>query len=140
MFLLDTNVISELRKIKIGKANKGLEIWSKNHNKKIMFLSVISLLELEIGALSLERKDPKQGTVIRMWIDEIIKPKFKDRIIPVSTKTVLICSKMHIPNRKSITDSLIAATAIEHNLTVITRNEKDFEETGAKIFNPFSSN
>lgn len=138
MFLLDTNIIAELRKINLGKANSGVETWAKNQPNKFMFISVISLLELEIGSLRLERKDPKQGAVIRNWLDKIIKPKFKDRVLTITAETVLICSKMHIPNQKSLADSLIAATAIEHNLTVITRNEKDFADTGAKIFNPFS--
>ena len=138
MFLLDTNVISELRKINLGKANSGVKNWAENHQHKFMFISVISLLELEIGTLRLERKDPKQGAVIRTWLDEVIKPTFKDRVLAISAETVLICSRMHIPDKKSLTDSLIAATAIEHKLTVITRNEADFANTGAKIFNPFS--
>ena len=137
MYLLDTNVISEIRKIKLGKANIGLENWAKNNNKDLMFISVISLFELEKGVLNLERKDIQQGKVYRYWLENSVKPVFKNRILNITPEIALICAKMHIPDKKNLTDSFIAATAIKNNLTVITRNEKDFMHTGAKIFNPF---
>ena len=102
-----------------------------------MFISVISLFELEKGVLNLERKDNFQGKIYRQWLDNMVKPTFANRILSITPQTVLICAKMHIPDKKSLTDSLIAATAIENNLTVITRNEKDFIHTGASVFNPF---
>lgn len=137
MYLLDTNIISEIRKINSGNANIGVKNWAENNNKDLMFISVISLFELEKGVLNLERKDNFQGKIYRQWLDNMVKPTFANRILSITPQTVLICAKMHIPDKKSLTDSLIAATAIENNLTVITRNEKDFIHTGASVFNPF---
>lgn len=137
MYLLDTNIISEIRKINLKTANIGVTQWAENNHKDLMYISVISLFELEKGVLNLERKDAQQGKIYRDWLDNKVKPTFENRILSITPQTVLICAKMHIPDKKSITDSLIAATAIENHLTVITRNEKDFLTTGAKIFNPF---
>lgn len=137
MYLLDTNIISEIRKINSGNANIGVKNWAENNNKDLMFISVISLFELEKGVLNLERKDNFQGKIYRQWLDNMVKPTFANRILSITPQTVLICAKMHISDKKSLTDSLIAATAIENNLTVITRNEKDFIHTGASVFNPF---
>ncbi|MBO7081723.1 MAG: type II toxin-antitoxin system VapC family toxin [Neisseriaceae bacterium] len=137
MFLLDTNIISEIRKINLGNANIGVKRWAESNDKNVMFISVISLFELEKGVLNLERKDNLQGKIYRQWLDNMVKPTFANRILSITPQTALICAKMHIPDKKSITDSLIAATAIENNLTVITRNEKDFMNTGANVFNPF---
>ena len=137
MYLLDTNIISEIRKINSGNANIGVKEWAENNNKDLMFMSVISLFELEKGVLNLERKDNLQGKIYRQWLDNMVKPALASRILSITPQTILICAKMHIPNKKSLANSLIAATAIENNLTVITRNEKDFANTEAKIFNPF---
>lgn len=137
MYLLDTNIISEIRKINLKTANIGVTQWAENNHKDLMYISVISLFELEKGVLNLERKDAQQGKIYRDWLDNKVKPTFENRILSITPQTVLICAKMHIPDKKSLTDSLIAATAIENNLTVITRNEKDFIPTGAKILNPF---
>ncbi|MBR6027033.1 MAG: type II toxin-antitoxin system VapC family toxin [Neisseriaceae bacterium] len=137
MYLLDTNIISEIRKINSGNANIGVKKWAENNNKDLTFISVISLFELEKSVLNLEQKDPQQGKTYRQWLDNIVKPTFVNRILSITPQTVLICAKMHIPDKKSLTDSLIAATAIENNLTIITRNEKDFANKGANVFNPF---
>lgn len=137
MYLLDTNIISEIRKINSGNANTGVKNWAENNDKSLMFMSVISLFELEKGVLGLERKDIEQGKIYRYWLDKIVKVNFENKILNITKETVLICAKMHVPDKKSLTDSLIAATAIENNLTVITRNEQDFIHTGANIFNPF---
>lgn len=137
MFLLDTNIVSEIRKIQQGKANPHLAAWVKQTPANQMYISAITLLELEKGIMRIERQDEQQGTILRAWLDQQVKPAFKGRILPFDEYTAPICATMHTPNPKPITDSLIAAIAKQHGLTVVTRNVKDFAETGVKIFNPF---
>ncbi|MBR1374517.1 MAG: type II toxin-antitoxin system VapC family toxin [Cardiobacteriaceae bacterium] len=100
MYLLDTNIISEIRKINSGNANIGVKNWAENNNKSLMFMSVISLFELEKGVLSLERKDTEQGKIYRYWLDKIVKVNFANKILNITRETVLICAKMHIPDKK----------------------------------------
>ena len=137
MFLLDTNIVSEIRKIQQGKANPHLAAWVKQTPANQMYISAITLLELEKGIMRIERQDEQQGTILRAWLDQQVKPAFKGRILPFDEYTAPICATMHTPNPKPITDSLIAAITKQHGLTVVTRNVKDFAETGVKIFNPF---
>ncbi|MDO4997337.1 MAG: type II toxin-antitoxin system VapC family toxin [Neisseria sp.] len=138
MYLLDTNIISEIRKINSGRANHGVEKWAKSVDKELMYISCISLLEMEQGILSLERKDAQQGSLYRSWFENIVKPQFQDKVIPIDASVALACAKMHVPNKKNLADSLIAASAKQHRLIVVTRNEKDFLETGVQLLNPFS--
>ena len=137
MFLLDTNIVSEIRKIQQGKANPHLAAWVRQTPANQMYISAITLLELEKGIMRIERQDEQQGTILRAWLDQQVKPAFRGRILPFDEYTAPICATMHTPNPQPITDSLIAAIAKQHGLTVVTRNVKDFAETGVKIFNPF---
>lgn len=137
MYLIDTNVISEIRKIHSGRADEGVVKWAQSCPKNLMYISVITLLELERGTLSTELKDPKQGSVYRRWLEQTVKSEFDNKILAIDTDTVLLCAKMQVPDKKSLADSLIAATAIQHNFIVVTRNTQDFVNTGAKLLNPF---
>ena len=139
MYLLDTNVVSEIRKIQQGKADTHLSAWVRQIPANQMYISAITLLELETGIMRIERKDPAQGTTLRTWLEQQVKPTFRGRILPFDEYTAPICATMHTPDPKPITDSLIAATAKQHGLTVVTRNVKDFIETGVKVFNPFEA-
>ncbi len=139
MFLLDTNVVSEIRKIQQGKADVHLAEWVKQTPVHQMYISSITLLELEKGLMRVERKDEKQGMILRTWLEQQVKPTFQGRILPFDEHTAPICAAMHTPDPKPITDSLIAAIAKQHGLTVVMRNVKDFAETGAKVFNPFQA-
>jgi toxin FitB len=135
MFLLDTNVVSELRRPE--KAARQVVAWASGETVSTMFLSVITVLELELGALALERRDKAQGRIIRAWIDEQIMPRFEGRVLPIDTPVALRCAHLHVPDRRAERDALIAATALVHGMTVVTRNVGDFEPMGAKIFNPW---
>jgi predicted nucleic acid-binding protein len=137
MYLLDTNVISELRKVKSGKANKNVEAWANSVNVSHLFLSVITVLELETGVLLIERKDTVQGAILRSWLNAHVLPAFSDRILVVDTAVAQSCAKLHVPDPQSDRDAIIAATAIVHGMTVVTRNVSDFEASGVKILNPF---
>jgi predicted nucleic acid-binding protein len=136
MFLLDTNVISELRRP--ARANRNVLAWAAASPAATFFLSAISILEIEIGTLRLARKDSAQGAVLRAWIDEQILTRFAGRILPVDTRVAQHCAPLHIPDPRSERDALIAATALVHSLTVVTRNTTDFELTGVALLNPWN--
>lgn len=137
MYLLDTNVISELRKAKSGNANKSVVAWAKSVPDTSLFISAITILELETGILLLERKDPKQGAILRSWLNTHVLPAFADRIIPLDTAVAQRCAKLHIPDPRSDRDAIIAATAIVHGMTLVTRNVEDVQAMGLEILNPW---
>jgi len=137
MYLLDTNVISELRKAKTGKINKNVETWASHVPASTLFLSVITVLELELGVRLLERRDTSQGAVLRSWFDDHVLTTFSDRILDINSTVALRCAGLHVPNPRSDRDALIAATALVHGMTVVTRNVVDFERTGVEIINPW---
>jgi len=139
MFVLDTNVVSELRKVRLGKANARVAQWADNVDTADLYLSVITIQELEIGVLLAERRDPAQGAVFRTWLDHHVLPAFAGRILPVDHAIAQRSAKLHIPNPSPIRDSLIAATALVHGMTVVTRNRTDFETTGVPLLNPWSN-
>jgi toxin FitB len=138
MFVLDTNVVSELRKSKSGRANKNVTAWATAVPVGSLFISAITLLELEVGVLMLERRDKTQGAVLRTWIDRYVLPAFSGRVLPVDTAVAQRCARLHVPNRGSERDALIAATALVHGMTVVTRNVADFEATGVSVLNPWN--
>jgi toxin FitB len=137
MILVDTNVVSELRKISIGKADPYVVQWDRRQQAGLQFLSVVVLQELEKGALLLERRDPKQGGVLRAWIDGALLPSFAGRILPVDTPVAIMAARLQVPDPRPIADCLIAATAIVHGLTVATRNVTDFQIFPVAIVNPW---
>lgn len=137
MFLVDTNVVSELRNY--PRANANVKAWEKSIIRSSMFLSVISLFELELGARQIERRDPVQGKALRAWIDGQILPAFNGRILPIDTAIVQRCATLHVPDPKQFRDSFIAATALVHDMTVVTRNVADFKPTGVMVLNPWDA-
>ena len=137
MYLLDTNVISEFRKVRIGKADRQVAVWTSSISAESMFLSSICILELELGILLIERRDARQGATLRAWLDEFVLPSFAGRILVVDTPVALRGAALQVPNPRSYRDALIAATALVHGMTVVTRNVKDFKETGVSILNPW---
>ena len=137
MYLLDTNVVSELRKAKAGKADKNVVVWATNVSADSLFLSVITILELEIGIQLAERRDPTQGTLLRTWLEGHVMHAFSGRILPVDVQVAQRCAKLHVPDPCSDRDALIAATALVHGMSVITRNTTDFQATGVALLNPW---
>jgi len=138
MFILDTNVVSELRKIRSGKADKQVAAWADSVAAADLYLSAITLQELETGVLLAERRDPAQGTLLRAWMEQHVLPAFAGRILPIDQAVALRSARLHVPDPKPLRDGLIAATALVHGMTVITRNIQDFANSGAKLFNPWA--
>jgi len=136
MYLLDTNVVSELRKA--GRADTNVVAWASKVATGTLYISAITLLEIELGILSLERRDQPQASNLRVWMQSHVLPAFEGRILPVDTAVAIQCAQLHIPNRRAERDALIAATAVVHGMTVVTRNVNDFEGTGALLFNPWA--
>lgn len=137
MYLLDTNVVSELRKIRSGKADPNVAVWADSVDAVDLYVSVITLEELEIGVLLAELRDPPQGSVFRAWFSGYVLPAFEGRVLSVDVAVSLRSAQLHAPNPKPFRDGLIAATALVHSMTVVTRNTADFELTGAQILNPW---
>jgi predicted nucleic acid-binding protein len=88
MFILDTNVVSELRKIRLGRADPGVEQWTDSVDAGILHICAITIFELEKGVSLLERKDPRQGAILRTWLDTRVLPAFNGRIFPIDTEVV----------------------------------------------------
>lgn len=136
-FLLDTNVISELRKAGDGRADTNVTAWVAAQDATTFLISAITILELERGVLSVQRRDPKQGGRLRKWLDHHVRPQFAGHILPIDDAIATRCAQLHIPDRRNEADALIAATALVHNLSVVTRNVKDFHETGVVVIDPW---
>ena len=139
MYVLDTNVVAELRKAKAGRADKNVTAWAEDVAPSSLFLSTITVLELELGVLLQERRDQVQGAVLRTWMDGHVLPAFAGRILAIDTAVARRCAQLHVPNPKSERDAFIAATALVHGMTVVTRNVADFLATGVVTLNPWDS-
>ncbi|EJZ57463.1 MULTISPECIES: type II toxin-antitoxin system VapC family toxin [Pseudomonas] len=134
MYLLDTNVISELRK---PQADANVVSWAKSVIAPRLYISAITLKELETGVLRMERRDPAQGKLLRSWLTRHVMPAFEARILPVDAAVALRCASLHVPDQTNESDALIAATALVHGLTVVTRNVGDFQSSGVALINPW---
>ena len=142
MYLLDTNVLSESRKASrkrtgATKLDPNVQKWFASVDASSLYLSAISILELEIGCLLVERRDAAQGSVLRRWLRDRVLPAFADRILPVDVAVAQRCAALHVPNPLEDRDSLIAATALVHGMTVVTRNTAHFQRTGVALLNPW---
>jgi len=138
IYLLDTNVVSEMRKIRHGKADPQVSAWADSVETCDLYLSVISIHELELGILLAERRDPVQGASLRKWMNDQVLPAFAGRILDVDTVVAQRSAGLHVPDPRPFRDGLIAATALVHGMTVVTRNVDDFQSTGVTILNPWT--
>ena len=136
MFLLDTSVVSELRR---RQADPNVAAWARSVALPSLFLSAITIEEIEIGVMLAERRDPRQGAVLRAWLETQVLTSFADRILPVDVTVARRSAAIHVPDPRPIRDGLIAATALVHGLTVATRNTADFDPIGVPTTNPWLS-
>ena len=139
MYLLDTNVVSELRKAKSGRADPNVVAWAQPIPVGSLFLSAITVLELELGVLLIERREAVQGRILRAWLDQSVLPAFEGRILPVDVEVARRCARMHVPDPRSERDALIAATALVHGMTVVTRNVPDFSGLDLPLLDPWQT-
>lgn len=137
--LLDTNVVSELRKIGDGKADPAVAAWIDASDAATFFMSAITILELERGVLGVQRRDAAQGARLRTWLDHHVRPAFTGRILPIDDAVATRCAHLHVPDRRNEADALIAATALVHGMAVATRNVRDFEGTGVVVVDPWQA-
>lgn len=136
MFILDTNVVSELRRPE--RADRNVLAWSGTLAPAEAYLSAITVLELELGILLAERSDATKGRMLRRWLQGIVLPLFEQRILPVDAVVALACARLHVPSRRGERDAYIAATALVHGMTVATRNTRDFAPTGVATVDPWT--
>jgi toxin FitB len=136
MYLLDTNVVSELRCSE--RADAKVLAWASSVASAEIFLSAVTVLELELGVLSVERRDAAQGQFLRAWLDGQVLPRFSGRVLPLDVAVARACARLHVPDRQSERDAMIAATAMVHGLTVVTRNVRDFAASKCRLLNPWT--
>ena len=103
-----------------------------------LYLSVMSIFELEKGILGLERRDPRQGAELRTWLEDAVLRPFRKRILPVDTVIAQRCAALHVPDPRPSEDALIAATALVYKMQVVTRNVQDYAPMGVDILNPWT--
>ena len=137
MLFLDTNVVSEIRLVSSGKANLRFTEWVKQMDTRHCWTSAVVLMELERGILRMERKDPVQGDNLRYWFNTTVRSLFENRVLKIDRTTAQICAKLHVPNMRSENDAWIAASCIQHNLPLVTRNVMDFQNLDIELINPF---
>ena len=137
MYLLDTNIISELKKLDSGKIHPQVQRWAYSINLMQTKISVVSITEIRTGILSLARKDQAQAASLDNWFTNRLLPAYRTKTLPVDTKVALIYAQLNVPNKRPINDAYIAATAIAHNLTPVTRNVRDFQGLPLMLENPF---
>ena len=139
MFLLDTNVVSEARRIAVGRADARFERCISNIEPALAYISVVTLIELEIGVMRLEQHDPPSGAVLRRWLEQDVQTAFENRILPVDPATARFAASLHIPDPAPVNDALIAATALARTMSVVTRNTDDFTRfNGLDVINPWT--
>ena len=137
MFLHDTNVVSELRKAGGGKADPNVNARLSAQDAATCYVSAITLMELDLGVLLMERRDPVQGARLRAWMEGTVLPEFAERTIPVDRAVALACARLHVPDPRPERDAFIAATALVHGMTLVTRNLADFAPMGVALVNPW---
>jgi len=134
-YLLDTNVVSELRRRE--KCDSQVKKWQQSHDPLDCFLSVISLMELKLGIEIAMGRDQKSGAILLEWYERRVKAGFAERILPVTASVAEVCALLHAKRPRPFRDALIAATARVHGLEMVTRNVKDFADAGIAVVNPW---
>ncbi|TDD66609.1 type II toxin-antitoxin system VapC family toxin [Jiangella aurantiaca] len=139
MWLLDTNVVSELRKASAGReVASSFAAWARSRPAGLDFVSVVTIYELELGVRRIERRDADQGRVLRAWLDGPVSHEFRGRVITLDVDVMRRAAGLHIPDPRPERDAFIAATALHHGLGLVTRNTKDFASLGLELLNPWA--
>jgi len=139
MFLLDTNVLSELRKAGDRRSDAAVAARLSREDAASFYVSIVTLMELELGISLVERRDPPQGLRLRAWMESRVLAEFDDRILPVDRAVALRCARLHVPDPRPERDAFIAATALVHGMTLVTRNVADFSPMGVPVVNPWDN-
>ncbi|AET89782.1 plasmid stability protein StbB [Burkholderia sp. YI23] len=139
MFLLDTNVISELRKAGDGRADANVIAWLSGEDATDFYISAVTLFELELGILRMERRDAERGARLRTWMRTRVLPEFAERTLSLDSTVAMRCARLHVPDPRPERDAFIAATAIVHGMTVVTRNVADYAPCGLRVINPWDA-
>jgi len=139
MFLLDTNVVSELRKAGSGRADPNVVAWLSARDAAACYVSAVTLMELDLAILLMERRDPAQGARLRVWMEDHVLPEFSERTIPIERAVALACARLHVPDPRPERDAFIAASALVHGMMIVTRNVADFAPMGVDIVNPWDA-
>ncbi|WP_022951217.1 type II toxin-antitoxin system VapC family toxin [Leucothrix mucor] len=137
MYLLDTNIVSEIRKIGRNKADKNVVAWLSNVSKESFYTNAVVVMEIERGILRMSRKDQQQAASLKDWYQTVVKSMFHERVLPIDEATANICATLHIPDLAPENDAWIASSAIQYDLTLVTRNTKDFQHPNLRVLNPF---
>jgi predicted nucleic acid-binding protein len=135
MFVLDTNVVSELRKP--ARADARVAQWASRIALDQLYLSALTVMEIELGVLRMERRDKRQGAELRIWLEAQVLPDFSGRILPLEIAVARQCASLHVPDPMPERDAMIAATALVHGMTLVTRNVGDFQRAKVRLFNPW---
>jgi predicted nucleic acid-binding protein len=137
MFVLDTNIVSEMRRR--DKMHPKVRAWATATPLASLYLSAVTVLELDLGVLLVERKDAKQGALLRAWLEQRVLTEFDGRVLPFDAVAARCCARLHVPDPKAERDAMIAATALVHGMTLVTRNVADFQRTGVSTLNPWGA-
>ncbi len=139
MYVFDTNVVSEIRKIKAGRADPNVAAWAGRVEIELSYISAITIQELEHGVLLVERRDPVSGGVLRRWLDNDVHEAFDQRILPIDATVARRAAALHVPDPAPVVDALIAATALVNDMAVVTRNTADFDRFDQlEVLNPWT--
>jgi len=139
-YLIDTNVVSEFRKLQSSRCNEGVKDWYYTSLKKNanMYMSWLSIGEIYAGIFNLRRRnDYEQATLLDKWVQSLISD-YDDQLLPIAEDVIKVWGRLLWPKEQHPVDKLIAATAIVHDLTLVTRNTNDFKTIDLHILNPFS--
>jgi predicted nucleic acid-binding protein len=135
MFVLDTNVVSELLKRK--KTAASVAAWAERIPASLLFLSAITMFELEFGVALAEQKSAPDAKDLRRWLNDSVKARFVDRVLPLGAEVAILAARLQAFKAGPERDVFIAATALAHDMTLVTRNTRDVAATGVRLLNPW---
>lgn len=137
MYILDTNVLSEFRRLTLGRGNKAVGQWAGTVSPASMYLSSITIFEVDLGIQSLALRDAAGAANIRQWLNSYVLKEFANRILPFDVNEARVCAGFSAGRTRPFRDMLIAATASHAGFSLVTRNTKDFEGLPVPLLNPF---